>query len=44
MVNLLQDDDPRIAATQSLIAQLVFGEVSPLAATDGLIRLFKKQR
>ena len=44
MVNLLQDDDPRIAATQNLIAQLVFGEVSPLTATDGLIRLLKRQR
>ena len=44
MANLLQDDDPRIAATQSLIAQLVFGEVSPLAATDGLIRRFERQR
>jgi arabinogalactan oligomer / maltooligosaccharide transport system substrate-binding protein len=44
MVNLLENDNPRIAATQSLIAQLVFGEVSPLAATDRMIRLFERQR
>jgi arabinogalactan oligomer / maltooligosaccharide transport system substrate-binding protein len=44
MVSLLENDNPRIAATQSLIAQLVFGEVSPLAATDRMIRLFERQR
>ena len=44
MVNLLENDNPRIAATQNLIAQLVFGEVSPLAATDRMIRLFERQR
>ena len=44
MVNLLQNDNPLTAATQGLIAQLVFGEVSPLAATDRMIRLFERQR
>jgi ABC-type glycerol-3-phosphate transport system substrate-binding protein len=43
LVNLLREDDPRLAPAQTLITQLVFGEVSPQAAANGLIRLMERK-
>jgi arabinogalactan oligomer/maltooligosaccharide transport system substrate-binding protein len=44
LVGLLNDNDPRLAAAQSLITQLVFGEMSPTSATNTLIDLFARRQ
>jgi hypothetical protein len=43
MAGLLHDNDPRVESTQSLINALVFGEVSPKAAANDLVRIVSKQ-
>ena len=43
MAGLLHDNDPRLESTQSLINALVFGEVSPKAAANDLVRLARQQ-
>lgn len=41
LVNLLHEDDRRLTPAQTLITQLVFGEISPQAAASGLITLME---
>ena len=44
MVGLLNKTDPRFEATQNLLTQLVFGEVSPWSAINTLISLLQTQK
>ncbi len=44
LVAALHNNDPRITATQSVLTQLVFGEVSPSGATNNLLSLFQNER
>lgn len=41
IANLLHDDDPRLERAQSLITQLVFGEITPKGAANALIALME---
>jgi len=43
MLSTLHGTDPRIPALQTLINQLVFGQVSPVAATDQVISLLRRK-
>jgi hypothetical protein len=44
LVAALHNNDPRITATQSVLTQLVFGEVSPSGATNNLLSLFQNEK
>jgi arabinogalactan oligomer/maltooligosaccharide transport system substrate-binding protein len=44
LIGLIPDDDPRLAAAQGLITQLVFGEISPESAADAFIALFQRRQ
>ncbi|MEY3767898.1 MAG: hypothetical protein RLZZ11_968 [Cyanobacteriota bacterium] len=44
LVATLHNNDPRITATQSVLTQLVFGEVSPSGATNNLLSLFQNEK
>lgn len=44
LVERLHQEDPRLASTQNLITELVFGESTPEAAANAMTTLFQKQR
>jgi hypothetical protein len=44
MATLFLDEDPRLAAAQTLITQLVFGEMRPHEATNALIELLQRRQ